>query len=137
LGNNKLKFEKNIDKLKYIKLVDAEGLAHRSIGRIYEVLNGISGIISADDGTITDINVIVELGYDKNSHLARSTGFKDTLEENRAEGGSVYSNIILSAGVTATSADFDVMKVSELYKYDIKGTNGEGDIVVVGNVVPD
>ncbi len=130
LGNNLFKLEKNIDIKKYIQLTDISNIAHDNFGRIYDLLDGISGIISNDIDGITDINVKLNLPISTLGYLNIANNFTEVISTT-----SAYE-LVLSATVNNTSADIDVVQKSELYGYNFVGPNVSGDTVVLGTVTP-
>jgi len=136
LGNNKFKFEKNIDRAQFIGLYDKLDSRHTQFGRIYSTYDNISGIIS-DDAGIYEVNVRLSDPYNKIVSLKNENGYINILEENVKQ-GDLYYNVILSANIHEQEfvGNFDMVKVSELYKYEFNGIDKEGHRFVGGYIVP-
>ena len=134
LGFNKFKFEKNIDRAEFIGLYDNLNDEHYQFARIYDSYNSIPGIVSDDIG-VTDINVRLGTPWSQLINLNRDAGFKNIVEED-VKFGDIYYNTVLSANVNELSAKFDLVKVSELYKYNFNGIDDEGHEFTAGYVVP-
>ena len=134
LGHNTFKFEKNIDRAEYIALYDNLDLEHYQFARIYDSYNSIPGIIS-DAAGVTDINVRLGTPWSKLVNLNSDAEFKNIVEDN-VKFGDIYYDTVLSASVNDLSAKFDLVKVSELYKYNFNGIDDAGHEFTAGYVVP-
>jgi len=134
LGGNKFKFEKNIDSAEFIGLYDSLNDEHYQFGRIYDSYAGVPGIVTDSDG-VTDINVRLAAPWSRLVNLNRDVEFKNIIEED-VKFGDIYYNTVLSASVDEMSAKFDVVKVSEMYKYNFTGIDGDGHTFIGGYVVP-
>lgn len=130
-GNNILKFEKNVTEEKFISLIDQINDPHELIGRIYEVKDGISGVIFAEDGTVDELNVnlFIDDGYtvklNKDNNFYKVITATDTVET--VLSGSFSDN---------THVNLDVVLKSELYGYPFVGIDSTGQIVECGQIVP-
>ena len=134
LGNNKFKLQKNINRTPFIGIRDRLNLEHTEFGRIFENRDGIKGIVK-DTSKITEINVYMDDPYNKMVRLYDTYNFRNIVKENIPFGDGFY-DIVLSANVVNETASFDLINVSELYKYNFNKINVDGVEVVGGYIVP-
>jgi hypothetical protein len=134
LGNNKFKLQKNINRTPFIGIHDKLHSEHTQFGRIFERRDGIQGIVK-DGSKITELNVYMDDPHYKMIRLYDTYNFRSIVKENIPYGDSFY-DIVLSANVINDSASFDLVNVSELYKYNFNKINVDGVEVVGGYVVP-
>jgi hypothetical protein len=67
--------------------------------------------------------------------LNESNAYTSIVKENQITTDKTY-NLVVSADIGDNKASFDVVEVSELYKYSFYGTNNDGETIEAGYVVP-